>query len=232
MTNWRKQYWIWGLLIIISILLSFFRYSADTPVVPDDLPWQIGHPTADTSRIFALTLGASTVAEAERRFREVAKPGLFRMSDGRLAAEAYFEQVNLAGLKAKIVVSISIPEEELQAIYDRGLGMRAGISGKRIVLRPEDQARLRALPISGLTYLPAVSLDEATFVRRFGRPGQRLPERKGDTVHLLYPWHGLDITLGGGKPVLQYVPPRDFDRLVQPLLADARASSDRGQPGR
>jgi hypothetical protein len=31
----------------------------------------------------------------------------------------------------------------------------------------------------------------------------------------------LDITLGGSeKPLLQYVPPRDFDKLVRPLLAN------------
>jgi hypothetical protein len=40
-------------------------------------------------------------------------------------------------------------------------------------------------------------------------------------VHWLYPQHGLDITLGGAeKPLLQYVAPRDFDRLIQPLLAN------------
>jgi hypothetical protein len=35
----------------------------------------------------------------------------------------------------------------------------------------------------------------------------------------LYPQHGLDITLGGKeKPLLQYVSPKDFDKLTHPLV--------------
>jgi hypothetical protein len=39
-------------------------------------------------------------------------------------------------------------------------------------------------------------------------------------VHWLYPQNGLDINLGGEKPILQYISPRDFDKLVRPLMAN------------
>jgi hypothetical protein len=39
-------------------------------------------------------------------------------------------------------------------------------------------------------------------------------------VHLLYPPLGLDVVVDGdGKELLQYVAPRDFERLRAPLLA-------------
>lgn len=192
------------------------------PGKPDDksgLPWHIEHPSPDTTRIFGLTLGLSTTNDAEQRFHEEAKPSLFKSPSGQLVAEMFFEQVTLAGLKSRIVATIAVPEAELQAIYERGLRMSGTEYGKKITLAPEDAAKVRALPITSLTYMPSVRLEEEIFSKRFGQPTQRIKENKGGAIHWLYPQNGLDITLGGDeKPVLQYVTPKDFDKLVLPLL--------------
>lgn len=217
MTMERKIYWGVAVLSLLLFVGSFFM-----PVRPDDkggLPWHIEHPTPDTTRVFGLTLGQATSNEAEKLFREEAKSSLFRSPDGKLVAEMFFEQVTLAGLKARIVATIAVPDAELQRMYERGLRISGAGSGKRITLAPEDAARVRALPISGLTYMPSVRLEDGIISKRFGQPAQRIREKKSGAVHWLYPQHGLDITLGGEeKPVLQYVPPRDFDKLVIPLL--------------
>ena len=106
-------------------------------------------------------------------------------------------------------------------MYGRGLRISGVENSKKITPAPDDAARLRELPISSLTYMPSIRLEEEIFVKRFGQPGQRIREKESGAVHWLYPQNGLDITLGGKeKPVLQYVPPRDFDRLLQPLLAN------------
>jgi hypothetical protein len=218
MTMERKLYWSIGIVSVLVLIGSFFM--PDRPGDQDGLPWHIEHPAPGEARIFGLTLGASSAGEAERRFNEEAKPSLFQSPDGRLAAEMFFEQVTLAGLKARIVINIQVPAAELQAMYERGLRISGTGSGKKITPAPEDVARLRALPIGSLTYMPSVRLEEEIFSKRFGAPGQRIREKESGAVHWLYPQHGLDITLGGNeKPVLQYVPPRDFDRLLQPLLA-------------
>jgi hypothetical protein len=214
----RKLYWGVGILSVLIFASSFFM--PEKPVEKTDVPWHIEHPAAGKVRIFGLTLGQSTTNEAERRFREEAKPSLFKSPSGQLVAEMFFEQVTLAGLKSKIVVSIAVPDAELQGMYERGLRMSGTGSGKKITLAQEDVARVRALPISGLTYMPPVRLEEDVVSKRFGQPAQRIREKKSGAVHWLYPQHGLDITLGGGeKPVLQYVSPVDFDKLLQPLLA-------------
>lgn len=213
----RKLYWGIGVFSLLVFAASFFM--PGEPVEKGGLPWQIEHPAPGETRIFGLTLGSSSAGEAEQRFHAEAKPSLFRSRDGRLAAEMFFEQVTLAGLKARIVIAIAVPAAELQAMYERGLRISATGGDKKITPAPQDAARLRALPISGLTYMPSVRLDEETFAKRFGQPGQRIREKASGAVHWLYPQHGLDITLGGAeKPVLQYVPPRDFDQLLQPLL--------------
>src|SRR3989338_5408029 len=219
MTMERKLYWGVGILSILILVGSFFMPGKSGN--QNDLPWHIEHPTQDTTRIFGLTLGSSTASEAEQRFHEEAKPSLFKSPDGQLVAEMFFEQVTLAGLKSRIVINIAVPAAELQAMYERGLRVSGTGSSKKITPAPDDVVRLRALPISSLTYMPSIRLEEEIFLRRFGQPSQRIREKESGAVHWLYPQDGLDITLGGNeKPVLQYVPPRDFDRLPQPLLAN------------
>ena len=219
----RKLYWCIGILSVLIFVSSFFTPGKSSE--KNDLPWHIEHPAPGMVRIFDLTLGSSTAHEAEQRFQEEAKPSLFKSPDGQLVAEMFFEQVTLAGLKSRIVVNISVSTAELQDMYERGLRISGVGSGKKITPAPEDATRLRALPISSLTYMPSTRLAEEIFVKRFGQPSQRIKEKKSGAVHWLYPQNGLDITLGGEeKPVLQYVPPQDFDKLLLPLLANGEVA--------
>ena len=222
MTTESKIYWGVGILSALLLTGAFFMPGNDSRR-NDVLPWHIEHPTPDSVRVFGLTLGESATRDAEQRFRQDAEPSLFKSREGKLVAEMYFDQVNLAGLSSKVVLTINVPEVELQGMYERGLRMAAtgNENGKKITMTPDDIAKLRNMPIGSLTYLPSLHVDEAIFIKRFGQPAQRIQERKSSIVHWLYPQNGLDITVGGSeKPLLQYVPPRDFDKLVRPLLAN------------
>jgi hypothetical protein len=219
MTTESKIYWSVGVVSVLMILGSFFMHGE--PRRADDLPWHIEHPAPDSVRIFGLTLSQSTTKEAEQRFKEEAEPSLFKSPDGKMIAEFFFEQVDLAGLRSKVVLTIDVPEPELKGMYERGLRMASTGSGKKITMTPDDIAKLRTLPISSLTYLPGLRVDEALFLKRFGQPAQRIKEKGNGLVHWLYPQNGLDINLGGGeKPIMQYVSPKDFDKLVRPLMAN------------
>jgi hypothetical protein len=211
----------WGIAIAALLVMGVAFFQGDKPVENSDFPWHIGHPTADTIKVFGVTLGQTSTDEAEQYFREEAKPILFKSHSGKLSVEVFFEQVNLAGLKARIVLSIKAPDSELPAMFDRGLRINVTGNGKEITLTPEDAAKIFMMPISSLTYMPLVRLDDAIFIKRFGQPDLRIREKKSGVVHWLYPRNGLDIALGGEeKPLLQYVSPNDFDKLVDPLLAN------------
>jgi len=215
----RKIYW--GIALVSVLILSAAFFKGDQPAEKSDLPWHIEHPAADTTRIFGVTLGQSNTNEAQQHFKEVANPILFKSPSGQLVVEVFFEEVNLAGLKARIVLGIAVPDSELQGMYERGLRMNATGSGKEITLTPDDIASVFTIPISSLTYMPATRLEDAVFTKRFGQPEMRVKEKKSGAIHWLYPQNGLDITLGGNeKPLLQYVAPKDFDKLTQPLLAN------------
>jgi len=219
MTTESKIYWSVGLLSAFLIISAFF--SPDDPRRKDDLPWHIDHPTADTISVFGLTLGVSSTNDAVLRFREEAEPSLFKAPDGKMIVENYFDQVNLAGLPSKIVLTVDIPEAQLKGMYERGLRMASTGGSKKITMTAEDIATMRTLPINSLTYLPNLRLDDAIFLKRFGQPSLRVRENKTGLVHWLYPQNGLDIAMSNGmKPMLQFVSPKDFDKLVAPLMAN------------
>ncbi len=202
----------------LALLVGAFLLPGERPK-KDELPWHIEHPTPESVRVFGVTLGLSTPAEAEQLFKEHVEAGLFKSPDGRLAAEVFFEQINLAGLRSRVVLTVALPDEELQQMYDRGLRMTATGSGKKITLTPDDIARLRGMPVTSLTLMPGVRVEDSLLLKRFGQPAQVIREARGGAIHWLYPQHGLDISLSATeKPVLQYVPPKDFGKLVKPLL--------------
>lgn len=187
----------------------------------DTLPWNISHPTPDTTRVFGVTLGKITLGEAENAFKVQAEISLFKPVDANMAVEAFIEEVNFNGLKAKIVMTVAISQEELQGMFGRGLRMNSTPGGKRITLTPDDLERVRKAPVTSLAYLPALRLEEAVLVKRFGAPAERVRETRSGAVHWLYPQHGLDVALGDKeRPVLQYVAPGDFELLRAPLKAN------------
>lgn len=219
MTTESKIYWGVGILSVLIFIGAFLI--PGEPGRRDDVPWHIEHIDSGSIRVFGLDLGHSSTNDAEERFKEEAVPSLFKSPEGKLVAEVFFEQVNLAGLPAKVVLTIDVPAAELEGMYQRGLRLATTGDGKKVTMTPDDIAKLRTLPITSLTYLPSLRVEEGVFQKRFGQPEQRIREKKTGLVHWLYPKNGLDITLGGNeKPLLQYVPPRDFDRLAAPLTAN------------
>jgi hypothetical protein len=205
-------------LFIVSVIV-LLAAPEDAPDTPATLPWNITHPTPDTVRVFGITLGVSTLSDANKVFKEESDVSLFKPSDAGMGVEAFIEEVNFNGLKAKIVMTVAVDPEKLQGMYERGLRINSTPSGKRITLTADDLLIVRNSPVASLTYLPNVSLDEAIVSKRFGEPAMRIKETRSGAVHWLYPQHGLDVVLGGKeRPLLQYVALKNFEQIRAPLL--------------
>lgn len=215
---------ILGVFALVAVSISVLLMAPDNSVnTPDTLPWNITHPTPDTTRVFGITLGVTSLDQSAEIFKHQTEVeiSLFKPSEGKLGVEAFYEEVNFNGLKAKIVMNVAVPQDELAQMYQRGLRMNSTPSGKRITLTADDLARVKSLPVSSLTYLPTVRLEEPVIIKRFGEPAQRIKEGNNELTHWLYPQHGLDIVLSGKeKPLFQYLPPKDFELLRAPLLAN------------
>ena len=202
---------------LLAVMLILPDHSVNTP---ETLPWKISHPTPDTIRVFGITLGKSTLDEVAHtyRYETELEISLFKPKDEKWDVEGFFEEVNFNGIKGKIIMTIAVPPDEMQGMYQRGLRINSTPGGKRITLTADDLARVRSLPIASLTYMPTTRLDEAVIEKRFGQPVQRVRENKTGLIHWLYPQDGVDIILDD-HAVFQYLPPKDFALASAPLLA-------------
>ncbi len=185
-----------------------------------DLPWQITINSDGTSEVFGLTLGRSTLADATRKIQEPPEITMFVSPDGKKAVEAYFEQVTLGNLRAKMVVTAALDEQQLEQIYERGLRIsKSSGGGRKVTLHPDDITLVNQTAIGNITYLPRTNLDTEVITRLFGMPAKRIREQGNDVVHWLYPEKGLDIALSADKKeVLQYIAPAQFEQLSAPLM--------------
>jgi hypothetical protein len=214
------------LSVLAAALLGFIGIMLLMPERADDafarLPWKVTHDSQGRTQVFGFTLGATTLADVRRVFGEDGKVNLFARpnSPDSLAAEAYFDHVYLNSLRADFVLTLDVPTNRLQDMYERGLRIsQLGSGAKKITLGPDDAAKLAAAPVRSITYLPWKHLDAAVIARRFGEPAERITEESG-VVHWLYPAEGMDIARDpGGGVVIQYVNAKDFTKLAAPLQA-------------
>ena len=190
-----------------------------------DLPWQIEVTNDGNSRVFDLTLNHSTIADAIQKLGRSPEVGLFVSPEKVMNIEVYFDTVDLGGLRAKFVLSVSLPPEQLQGMFDRSPRVEAiGDKRKKVALSTDDLNTVYMTPIATITYLPATDLDEALILKRFGEPTQKIRETGHDVVHWLYPDKGLDIGVSPTeKEVFQYIAPVDFDILKVPLVQSGTA---------
>jgi len=194
-------------------------------------PWQIEILPSGYTRVFSLTVGQSSLKDAEQLFKEMAEITLFipiknesesqTTTSSVAVVEAYFSSVKTAGLKAKMVMSMDVPSSAIDAMYARGVRISTSDSGiRKVTLSDEDAKKVRASPIASITYLPSINLQAALIEKRFGVPTEKLADSDSDAIHWLYPARGVDIALSeSSKEVIQYTIPSKFEALVRPLRA-------------
>lgn len=189
-------------------------------------PWLVtAHPDG-SSEALGLTLGTSTLADVRQRFGTdtqiaiIAAPG----EDGTL--EAFVDPAQAGFIAGKLVVTAALPVATLRGLRERALKSEYMESTTRkYTLRPEDEALALQARIAALSFIPQASLDADVILARFGTPAARVRSNERQE-HFLYPDKGLDVILDTeGKELLQYVAPRDFERLRAPLQAASAASA-------
>lgn len=217
--------WKMLLLAVLGVAMSVFFLAIMRPpggqssTPGQDLPWQISpSQNGATLAVFGLTLGQGTVQDAVGKLGRRYEFGLFEDKDGQLGLEAYFRDVVVGGLNARLVLAARLPQETLSSLRAHaGNGKPIAGGGRRYPVSEADHDLVLGATITAITYLPVVRFDADLVRKRFGEPAERVAAKDG--THWLYPALGLDLLLGdNGQAVLQYVPPLEFEpRLRKPL---------------
>ena len=208
-------------LVLIALLVPFLlpglgKHEGVNPNA--NLPWQIELDAQGGSSVFGLRPGVSTLGEVRQKFGSEMDVAIIAEPDEVGTLEGYYSQVALGFVLAKVIVTVEAKNEAISEMRDRALkANHMESTTRKITLHPDDLAAIEKLPVKAISVIPTVNLDETTVIQRFGPPGERLviSEKR---VHLLYPEKGLDVVVDSdGKELLQYVAPRNFAMLREPL---------------
>ena len=216
-----NKYFAFLVALIAVIILTALLRSGDqsTTLLTEGLPWQIEALPDGTSEVFGLALTHSTFGDARTRFGPDMEIAVIAAPGEPGALEAYYQNVTIGVFTGKMVLVADVGRETIAQLRQRAVKAKyMDSSTRKYILQQDDLAFAWRAPIAGITFIPAVSLDAETVLKRFGAPAERI--RVDEQVeHFLYPQKGLDLMLDSqGKEVLQYVAPREFARLRAPLI--------------
>jgi hypothetical protein len=165
-----------------------------------------------------LHIGQDTLADAIEILGDDFELAIIAASDETGSLEMYFGHYKAGLLSGKLVVLTDIDEQTIKSWRNNAVKSEYMATGKakKYALSADDMPRVLDEVITGLTFIPAVNLDEEVILARFGIPENRL--QSAGVVHYQYPDKGLDIALHErAKEVLQYVQPDAFHKLQQPF---------------
>ena len=215
----KKFFAIFALLAVILAIYPFVGDKQQGDGVTG-LPWQIDILEDGSTRVFGLNIGVSQLADASMALGDDMELAIITSTDveevGSL--EMYYGHYRAGLLSGKLILHTTSSEDKLMLWRDNAEKSDYMPSGyaRKYTLSADDKPRVLQETISGITFIPAVNLDEETVLARFGEPAERI--NLPGTTHYLYPEKGLDIAVhDASKEVMQYVSPKRFDSLVQPL---------------
>jgi len=210
-------------VIVLALLILPFVFlpekSKTVPPSNEGNPWQVEKLPENLSRVFGIDVGRATLSQVRARLGNDIEVAMLVAPGERGSVEAYYSDFKAGMVNGKLVLNIRTTLEEREAMLARAQKAEymKGTT-RRITLDPADLLRLEAYIVSAATFIPSAQLDEEIILQRFGKPSERIRSNE-NTEHFLYPEIGLDLQLNNkGKEVLQYVPPRDFATLREPLL--------------
>jgi len=169
----------------------------------DTMPWEVDQLDNGSLRVFGLTLGKTSVQEANQIFAQFGETQ-FQVETADNGQQSYqlvivFDELSFGGLLAKLKLSYQIEASRLQAIY---ASLESPSTKPGIEFYPVDKTiELDYLnsPISSITYIPSVDYDLDTIRQNFG---QASSENKINNELQLwnYPQMGLTIRVHSSEP--------------------------------
>ena len=190
----------------------------EKPTEKTNLPWDITTYSNGTSEVFGITLETTRVDELLEILGEDHELAIISDSNDHSGLEIYYSHFKTGPLQAKLVISVSAEQSELQSMQANASSSKYLDSGARMfLLNPKDLQKIQHWTVASLSLTPAANLDEDIILSRFGKPNERIRQADG-SEHFLYPDKGLDIILSGEtKELIQYIAPRSFLQLYEPL---------------
>lgn len=208
------------LFFLLAVILAAypFIFPAEDSETLTGLPWQIETQPDGSTRVFGIHIGSSRLSDAIESLGNDVELAIIAGADEDGNLEMYYGHYKAGLLSGKLVLQTRSNVQDIKNWRENAVKSEYMASGKakKYFLSVDDLPRVLDEIITGVTFIPAVNLDDTVIRARFGEPAQLL--ESADVTHYLYPAKGLDIVLSeSSKEVFQYVSPGDFQQLVDPL---------------
>lgn len=227
----KKPLIVLVLVVTAIVAIALSRQGGEHAQPPvEGLPWQIETLPDGGSKVFGLTLGHSTLGEARARFGNDMEVAVISAPGESGTLEAYYANFTAGVFAGKLILTASVEQATVEQWRRRAVKSEyMNSTTRKFILQRDDLLRAYQAPIASIAFIPGTGFDAEIALMRFGPPGVRI--RTDEHVeHFLYPEKGLDLLLDArGKEVLQYVAPREFARLRDPLI-DKPAPRDGRSP--
>jgi len=221
-----KKGFVLLVLLLIAVLVLWITQQPKTnqTVVVEGTPWQISVLPDGNSRVFGLTLGKDTFADAQSVLGAGYELAVISPMEGDAGLEMYYSRYRAGPITGKLVVVAEVGPKQLDELKQQASQMSILQNGsKQYVFGGQTEEKIRTYKIKSLAFIPTVNLDAALLRSRFGEPGEVVVDAVDPKQqHYIYSEKGLDIVLSEeGKEVMQYVAPKDFEALLTPKGIDS-----------
>lgn len=213
---------LFALVAVVLAVYPFLDESENTAKV-SGLPWQIEMLADGSTQVFGLTIGQSRFSDALAILGNDMQMAIIAANDEAGNLEMYYGHYKAGLLSGKLILQTGADEKSIKRWRDNAVKaeyMATGLA-KKYTLSDADQTEILTETITGITFIPAVNLDEEVVIARFGKPASKIQTSDGQNTvvtHFLYPEKGLHIALSASeKEVLQYVLPAQFGEFMAPL---------------
>ncbi|MCK4833120.1 MAG: hypothetical protein KAT12_00040 [Gammaproteobacteria bacterium] len=209
-----------ALFTLLAVVLAIYPFldQSENPETLTGLPWQIEILQDGSTEVFGLHIGTSSLSNVIEKLGSDMELAIVAATDEAGNLEMYYGHYRAGLLSGKLVLQTDISEQDIKRWRENALRFEYMATGKakKYFLSPDDLPQVLEEVIIGITFIPAVNLDEEVILARFGTPDNRI--ESAGAIHFLYPEKGLDIVLHeNSKEVMQYVAPDAFQQLLQPL---------------
>ncbi len=206
--------------LLITLVLAIYPFIGKDKDSVDvtGLPWQIENLPDGSTRVFGVILGQTTLGEAVANLGTDMELAVMDSKGEAASLEMYYGQYRAGLLSARLVLAADVDDDTINSMRANAVERQVLETGTRkYVLNVADHEKAYNAVIKTIACVPAVNLDHDIIIKRFGEPANIILT-DNRLSHYLYPDKGLDVILSDdAREVLQYVAPKEFTRLREPL---------------
>jgi len=169
----------------------------------DTMPWEVDRLENGSLRVFGLTLGKTSIQEANQIFARFGK-SQFRVStdiNGNQSFEMFtlYTDLTFSGLLASIKLNYQIDQKSLESIYRSMQAPGVTHPVETIQISNDIEMKYLSATIASITYIPSVDYELQTIRQYFGQASEE--KSISDEYQLWsYPEMGLQIHIHSTEP--------------------------------